>query len=233
MQIIPNYQLFTDGACSGNPGPGGFGYLWLTPDHLAFEGGGFVSHTTNNAMELMAILEGIRARPSEMKSVVLYSDSKYALDGLTKYIHNWVSNGFMSAAGEPIKNQSLWQDLYQEVVQQRDYKISYHWIKGHAGIPLQERVDEIARTYSQSDGASPNLELKSGQPVEVSTSVEAPSSSHSDSARAYYLVKKGDLILRYATWDECKSAVHGVPGVKFKKVHSLAEEQACLKAWHS
>ena len=138
-------EIHTDGACSGNPGPGGWGAL------LRFRGiekelsGGEVQ-TTNNRMELMAAIAALEAlkRPSEIR---LFTDSRYVMDGITKWIIGWKRNGWKTADKKPVKNDDLWRRLDAAAAQHR---IDWRWVKGHAGDPLNERVDAIARAAIKS-----------------------------------------------------------------------------------
>ncbi len=132
--------MSTDGACSGNPGPGGWGVVLRYGDALRELHGG-VADTTNNRMELMAAIEGLRVlkRPCQ---VDLYTDSTYVRDGITKWIHGWVANGWKTAAKKPVKNADLWQELLEET---RRHDIQWHWVKGHAGDEDNERADALAR----------------------------------------------------------------------------------------
>jgi len=133
-------QLYTDGACSGNPGPGGWGALMLWNNHeKELCEGEF--ETTNNRMELMAAIMGLDHLKRGMV-VDLYTDSTYVRDGITKWIHNWKKNGWRTAAKKPVKNADLWKRL--EVSMQR-HQVEWHWVRGHAGNPENERADELAR----------------------------------------------------------------------------------------
>jgi ribonuclease HI len=132
--------IYTDGACSGNPGPGGWGAVLRYGDHLRELHGGEPS-TTNNRMELMAAIQSLEAltRPS---TVQLYTDSRYVLDGITKWLPNWERRGWKTAAKQPVKNVDLWQRL---VAAMGPHEINWHWVKGHNGDPGNERADELAR----------------------------------------------------------------------------------------
>lgn len=133
-------NIWTDGACSGNPGPGGWGALLRYGSHeKELEGG--EAETTNNRMELMAAIAALEALKGP-STVELHTDSTYVKDGITKWIHNWQRNGWKTAAKKPVKNVDLWQRL-QEAMARHD--ISWHWVKGHAGHPENERADELAR----------------------------------------------------------------------------------------
>ena len=133
-------EIFTDGACSGNPGPGGWGAILRFGDHEKELHGG-EANSTNNRMELTAAIEALRAltRPCQ---VVLTTDSVYVKDGITKWIHGWLKNGWKTAAKKPVKNAELWQELWQEV---QRHQVEWRWIKGHAGHDENERADALAR----------------------------------------------------------------------------------------
>ena len=133
-------SIFTDGACSGNPGPGGWGVLMLWGDEEKEIYGG-EPDTTNNRMELMAAIRGLERLKRGMK-VRLYTDSTYVKDGITKWIHGWKKNGWKTAAKKPVKNQDLWQMLEKTIA---EHNVEWHWVKGHAGHPENERADELAR----------------------------------------------------------------------------------------
>lgn len=132
--------VYTDGACSGNPGPGGWG-AWLVSGSHSKEITGGKAETTNNQMELMAAIEGLNVlkAPSE---VILYTDSVYVKDGITKWIHNWKKNGWRTANRKPVKNADLWQAL-DAAVERHD--VTWKWVKGHNGDPGNEKADELAR----------------------------------------------------------------------------------------
>lgn len=132
--------MFTDGACSGNPGPGGWGVLLRSENGTTRELNGGEPATTNNRMELMAVIEGLRALKRKCV-VTIYTDAKYVLDGFEKWLPNWVKNGWKSGSG-PVKNQDLWEALQQEA---RRHELTWVWVKGHAGHPENERADALAR----------------------------------------------------------------------------------------
>ena len=137
-------DIYTDGACSGNPGPGGWGVLMLWKGHEKELTGG-EEGTTNNRMELMAAIRGLESL-KRGASVRLHTDSTYVRDGITKWIHNWKRNGWKTAAKKPVKNADLWQRLEAA---SEGHAISWHWVKGHAGHPENERADELARQGMQ------------------------------------------------------------------------------------
>lgn len=134
-------EIFTDGACSGNPGPGGWGAI-LRYGETEKEMSGGEAGTTNNRMELMAAIEALSALKGTCE-VDLYTDSKYVMDGISKWIHGWKKNGWKTAAKKPVKNAELWQRLEEA---RKAHNVNWHWVKGHAGHAENERADELART---------------------------------------------------------------------------------------
>jgi ribonuclease HI len=131
--------IYTDGACKGNPGPGGWG-AWLRSGQAEREMWGGASQTTNNRMELTAVIQGLAVltRPC---TVAIYTDSEYVKNGITTWIHNWKKRGWRTAANAPVKNVELWQQLDALAAKHR---VSWHWVKGHSGDPGNERADELA-----------------------------------------------------------------------------------------
>ena len=133
-------MIYSDGACSGNPGPGGWGAILIYGGHRkALKGG--EAETMNNRMELMASISALAALKRH-SHVELYTDSAYVKNGISQWIHGWKRNGWKTADRKPVKNVELWQQL-DELRAKHD--ISWHWVKGHAGHPENERADELAR----------------------------------------------------------------------------------------
>lgn len=135
-----NVEVFTDGACSGNPGPGGWGAILRYNGHERELYGG-ERDTTNNRMELLAAINALNTL-KEPCSVDLYTDSAYVRDGISRWIDGWKNNNWRTAAKKPVKNAELWQAL--DTARQR-HEVRWHWVKGHAGHPENERCDELAR----------------------------------------------------------------------------------------
>jgi ribonuclease HI len=134
--------IYTDGACKGNPGPGGWGALLRAADGAEKELCGGELDTTNNRMEMMAVIEALSAlkRPCH---VILFVDSQYVLKGMTEWLHGWKAKGWRTAAKQPVKNVDLWQRL-DALVHQSEHRIEWQWVKGHAGDPGNERADALA-----------------------------------------------------------------------------------------
>ncbi|WP_092023976.1 ribonuclease HI [Marinobacter zhejiangensis] len=131
--------MYTDGACKGNPGPGGWGVVLRYGDAMKTLHGG-ERNTTNNRMELMAAIQGLRAL-TRTCSIDLYTDSQYVRKGITEWMKGWKKNGWKTAARKPVKNDDLWKALDEEVGR---HTVTWHWVKGHAGIPDNELADELA-----------------------------------------------------------------------------------------
>lgn len=140
MNETRRIAIYTDGACSGNPGPGGWGAILRAGEHEKELSGG-EDETTNNRMELMAAIAALEElkKPS---SIDLFTDSTYVRDGIMKWIHNWKRNGWKTAAKKPVKNVDLWKRLELAM---EPHDIEWHWVKGHNGHPDNERADELAR----------------------------------------------------------------------------------------
>ncbi|WP_337846473.1 ribonuclease HI [Sphingomonas sp.] len=136
---LPLVEIATDGACKGNPGRGGWGVL-LRAGTVEKELSGGEAHTTNNRMELMAAIQGLKAlnKPCRVK---LSTDSRYVMDGLTKWIKGWQRNGWKTADKKPVKNSDLWIELLDAA---KPHRIEWQWVKGHAGHPDNERADQLA-----------------------------------------------------------------------------------------
>jgi ribonuclease HI len=140
MSEIPAVEIYTDGACSGNPGPGGWGAL-LRFGAVEKELSGGEAHTTNNRMELMAAIAALEAlkKPARIK---LYTDSIYVKDGISRWLKGWKTKGWLTADKKPVKNKELWQQLDAAT---QIHQIEWLWVKGHSGHPENERADQLAR----------------------------------------------------------------------------------------
>ena len=139
-------QIFSDGSCLGNPGPGGYGVILRYKDINKELSQGY-THTTNNRMELMAVIVGLSSLKEPCK-VTITTDSQYVKNGLTKWLEGWKRNHWVSSSKAPVKNKDLWQRLDKESSRQ---EITFCWVKGHAGHPENERCDELARTAALGD----------------------------------------------------------------------------------
>ena len=132
-------MIYTDGACSGNPGPGGWGaVLFFNGTEKEISGG--EAHTTNNRMEIRAAIEGLNAHKRSC-AVDLFTDSQYVRQGITQWMHNWKRRGWRTADNKPVKNEDLWRELDEAAAR---HDVAWHWVKGHADDPINIRVDELA-----------------------------------------------------------------------------------------
>ena len=138
-------KIYTDGSCLGNPGPGGWGAI-LVYGEVEKEMSGGEEDTTNNRMELLAAIMALEALKRPVP-VTLTSDSSYLKDGITKWIHGWKKNGWKTAAKKPVANQDLWQRLDAAIA---PHDINWQWVKGHAGHPMNERCDDLARQAAEA-----------------------------------------------------------------------------------
>ena len=142
--------MFTDGACKGNPGPGGWGVLLRMGRHEKEMAGG-EPETTNNRMEMTAVLKAFEAL-IEPCDVTVHTDSRYVIDGMTKWIAGWKRNGWVNASKQPVKNSDLWHDLIEAAAR---HKVRWEWVRGHSGHVENERVDRLASDAANEAGAKP------------------------------------------------------------------------------
>ena len=231
--------IYSDGACSGNPGPGGWGSIIGTPDHMVIELGGFVSATTNNQMELLGLINALDfAKKITCDQILCYTDSSYVLNGAMKWIKGWSARGWKNAEGKEIANKELWQMLQSVLTYFPEKKIKWFYVRGHTGVSGNERCDEIAVGFSKNEyvnlfeGTNDNysfdvFESPKTEPIPENNFKKKDSSE----GVAYYLSLKNGVLERHKTWPECEQRVKGAPGVKFKKVKNQIEETQVLKGW--
>jgi ribonuclease HI len=233
--------IFTDGACSGNPGPGGWGTIVALADGRVLELGGGVPATTNNRMEMSAVLEGLKAVAALPGVVIVHTDSTYVLGGITNWISGWKRRGWTTAAGEPVKNEDIWRALDAAVAARGKGGVEWRWVRGHDGHDGNERCDAIAVAYSKRysielyDGpllSYPygSLAISEAKPLPEKKKPSGKSKSAAATGPATYLSLLDGKLERHSTWKDCESRVKGRPA-KFKKVKSSDEERATLKGW--
>jgi ribonuclease HI len=230
--------VFADGAAKGNPGPGGWGVVIVTPSGHVTELGGGERHTTNNRMELSAVIEALRHLRDTPGPLAVYTDSTYVIRGIREWIHGWRRRGWKTAAGTDVLNRDLWEGLAALLAARgRDASVAWHYVRGHTGIPGNERVDEIADGWAT---ARP-VPLHNGPLIRYPIAVldlpddtrlpergahgQTPKTVHS-----YLSVVDGQPV-RHATWAECERRVKGRPGARFKKAMSAADEATILRQW--
>jgi ribonuclease HI len=233
--------VFTDGASKGNPGPGGWGVIIATPQgHVTELGGGAVT-TTNNKMELTGAIAALSYLSGTTGRVSIYTDSTYVIQGISAWVHNWKRRGWKTSIGGEVLNRDLWERLDQLVSARGARAITWHYVRGHVGIPGNERVDEIADAFAMQKPVVLYQGALSGYAIPVfdipdETSVpprSKPSSSSSASrspAYSYLSVVDGKP-MRHTTWKECEQRVHGRAGARFKKAQAAADEAAILGSW--
>jgi ribonuclease HI len=229
--------VFTDGAAKGNPGPGGWGAVVVTPAGEVTELGGGVPHTTNNRMELTAAIAALELVGRAEAPVAVHTDSAYVIRGMREWIHGWRRRGWRTAAGADVLNRDLWEKLAS--VEQRAGKVVWHYVRGHHGIPGNERADEIANAHAE--GRRPPLYrgplIRYGVAVHdipedtrVPERSSAPGGSRRATPHSYLSVVDG-VPARHASWAECERRVKGRSGARFKKAMTAAEEEAILRDW--
>ncbi|HEX7407742.1 MAG TPA: ribonuclease HI [Candidatus Binatia bacterium] len=233
--------VFTDGAAKGNPGPGGWGVIIATPNGHVTELGGGAAHTTNNQMELTAPIEALRRLQRTPGALAIYTDSTYVIKGIREWIWAWRKRGWKTAEGKDVLNRELWEALASLVAARGKGGIEWHYVRGHTGIPGNERVDEIANAFALKrhpklhDGPLLRYPLPIFDvPDDTSVPKRAPgaSSSGKSKAAAYsYLSVVDGTPMRHATWAECERRVKGRSGARFKKAMSAVDEVTILRAW--
>ncbi|MBI3289638.1 MAG: ribonuclease HI [Elusimicrobia bacterium] len=231
--------LFTDGACSGNPGPGGWACVAATPDGRAFELAGGEALTTNNRMELAGVIAGLEAVRDFRGPAIVHSDSIYVISGITEWIGGWKRRGWRTAGNEPVKNEDLWRKLDALVSARGKGGVQWRWVKGHSGHDANERCDELAVALSRRRPVTlyegPLISYPHGSLAFLEAA--APPKRSSDRRRAAetgpvsYLSLLEGRLETHATWQECEARVKGRSGARFKKVRSEAEAAAVKKSW--
>ncbi len=246
-----NVIIYTDGACSGNPGPGGWGSVFATytnaNDVVIYELGGPAAQTTNNRMELEALIQPLQQLSKKLTKttscqIQIYTDSVYVIKGATQWIHGWKKNGWKNAAGEDVTNQDLWRDL-DEVLRtlktKAELKIKWDYVRGHQGTHGNERCDQIAVAFSKNDyidlyeGSAAHyfFDILTPPPTEPIKESNWKKDKTAAPKKSWYMVLKNGVVSRYDAWAQCEAAVKGASGVKFKKVSSDSEEADLLKSW--
>jgi ribonuclease HI len=233
--------VFTDGAAKGNPGPGGWGVVIVTPDDRVRELGGGSPHTTNNRMELTGPIEALRHLQTTSGLIALYTDSTYVIRGIREWIWAWRRRGWKTAEGNDVLNRELWERLSHLVEQRGNKEIEWHYVRGHSGIAGNERVDEIANSFALGADAGlyeGPLREYPWNVLELPEDTRLPQRSTSSSrggatkAAAYsYLSMVDGVLMRHATWSECEGRVKGRSGARFKRAKNAEDEAAILREW--
>ncbi len=238
-QLPDNISLvYCDGACSGNPGPGGWGSIVCFPDGDVRELGGGNPSTTNNQMELMGATEALHALAEIPGPVWLYTDSVYVIRGITQWIWGWQRNGWKTSDGKEVLNKDFWIDLSKVVSKRKKADaVVWRYSRGHTGIPGNERCDEIAVAFSQGRRVSLYNGPRENYPFDVTELPKEESIPESKFQKGpkpvahSYLSLLGATALRHKNWPDCERRVKGQPGAKFKKAMTADEEATILKGW--
>jgi len=233
--------IFTDGSSRGNPGPGGWGAIVVWGLELKASGEGKIAEiggrealTTNNRMEMKAVIEALSylsAKHEALSSkLLIYCDSSYVINGATKWAKGWKENGWMTKAKGEVSNKDLWEEI---ITLTEKFNIEWKQIEGHAGIIGNERCDEIATSFADDTG----IDLYNGSfenykldILSLAPSEALKKKSKSNSAKAYSYISLVDgKILIHKTWRECEARVKGKSGVRFKKSLSSADEAKIIE----
>ncbi|OGC88680.1 ribonuclease HI [Candidatus Adlerbacteria bacterium RIFOXYC1_FULL_48_26] len=226
--------IFSDGASKGNPGPGGWGAL-VANEETVIELGGREDHTTNNRMELTGALEALTHAPHKDADAVLYTDSRYVINGITKWVKGWEANGWVTQNKKPVLNKDLWEKLV-DAVRARSGKIKWEYVGGHVGIAGNERVDEIASNFAEKIPVTLYSGTRAAYTVnvadisldQVKQKAKSESSARSKLKAYSYVSKVDGTIQVHKTWAECEARVKG-KAARFKKATSSAEETQIIQ----
>ena len=233
--------VFTDGATKGNPGPGGWGAIVVTPDGHVTELGGGSPLTTNNQMELTGPIEVLTHLRRTPGIVAIHTDSTYVIRGIREWIWAWRKRDWKTTAGNDVSNRELWERLAALAGERGKAGLEWHYVRGHTGIVGNERADEIADAFALRRRPSlyrgpliryplPILDVPDDTSVPKRTT--ATSSAGKSKAPAYsYLSVVDGKPMRHATWADCERRVKGRSGARFKKALSASDEVAILSSW--
>ena len=231
--------VFTDGAAKGNPGPGGWGAIIVTPDGQVTELGGAATHTTNNKMELTGAIRALAALGGTAGPLAIYTDSTYVIQGIRDWIWGWRRRGWKTAEGADVQNRDLWEQLHALVTERDKGTIAWHYVRGHVGIPGNERVDAIADGLARGARVTLYAGPLAGYdvaildvPEETAVPKRTSPGARKDKAAAHsYLSVVDGKPMRHTSWAECERRVRGRSGALFKKATSPADEIAILRNW--
>ncbi len=226
-------KIFTDGAAKGNPGPGGYGAVVLLGDKVLEVGAG-KKLTTNNEMELKAVVEALKNVPKTVKEVEIYTDSKYVVEGATGWTFGWVKNGWKTKSGSDVSHKEIWQELIQLL---KEIKVDWHKVPGHVGIIGNERADTIASDFGEGKKVvlykgprkSYGYEIENVAYDEEKALLRSDARKRSMQKAYSYVSKVDGVVMTHQTWAECEARVKNKSGVRFKKATSAEEEKEIIK----
>lgn len=228
--------IYTDGACSGNPGPGGWGAIVASPAGHVKELGGQGNDTTNNRMEMAGTIHALAHLKNDPAPILLFTDSTYVIRGISQWVFGWKRKGWKNAAGQAVLNQDLWEELLRLVSARPKNNINWQYCRGHRGTPGNERCDEIAVAMSKRQW----VDLYDGPLVGYGIAIhdlpeyEALPEMHAKEPKKVahsYLSYVDGKALRHANWASCERATKGRPGAKFKKAMAASDEATILESW--
>jgi ribonuclease HI len=222
--------IFTDGSSLGNPGAGGWGAIVQAGSQVA-EYGGREDNTTNNRMEMMAVIASLESLQDTAESIAVYTDSKYLIQGITAWVKGWQQNGWKTKNKTDVLNKDLWQKLVTVV---EGKEIKWNHVDGHQGIPGNERVDRIAVSFAENKPVSLYNGPKDAYTIDLSITISQTggikrTSSGSKKAFSYISMVDG-VIQTHETWAECEARVKGKKA-RFKKALSKEEEEQIIALW--
>ncbi len=240
MENFEGHLLFTDGSSLGNPGPGGWGAVLVLSGARVMEMGGNATHTTNNRMELLALIEGLKRMEDESGDLTIFTDSKYVHKGSTEWASGWEHRGWKTMAKTDVENRDLWEQAITLLGDRKKFgHIAWTHVPGHSGIAGNERCDAIATGFAKEE----EVELFEGDLgdyaidiLNIAIDEVVAQKRHDDRAhsraKAYsYLSLVNGIAMRHLTWAECEKRVKGKPGVRYKKAISQEDEESILKSW--
>lgn len=220
VRVRRSYDIYTDGASSGNPGPSGWGAVIIGAGRRVEIGGGALC-ATNNQMELSAVIEALREVPQGVP-VTIHADSSYVIDGITRHIRRWRKNNFYTVDRRPVENRDLWEELDSLSGE----NVIYAKVAGHSGDPENERANDIAQGFSRHENVK--LADEAYTPSESAALPVVPG----DLKFPLYVVLEGGELSYYPDWENCERAVHG-RSCRFKKCKNAGELQFILAKWGS
>ncbi len=221
-------KIYTDGSSRGNPGPGGWGAILVMEDKVV-EIGGREFETTNNRMELSAVLESLKYLSNE-HDLEINTDSAYVLNGATRWVKGWVKNNWKTSTKDDVLNKDLWEQMLTQTTHRN---ISWNLVKGHSGHSANERCDVIATSFADNSPVVLYVGSKDRYGVNINEVISKSESGKSKSkSKAYSYVSMVDNEIQvHKTWDECKARVSGKSGARFKKSTSPENEEEIIAAF--
>lgn len=225
--------IYTDGASSGNPGPGGWAAV-ISDSKTVLEIGNYEPKTTNNRMELTAVIEALKKTAIGDK-IKIVSDSSYVVKGITEWITGWIENDWQTKSRVPVASKDLWQELFDLT---NDRQVEWLLVKGHAQTSGNNRADILATTFASEvvprlyhgPKSEYRIDLTEPTPLQIASDKEQFKKSKGGKAYSYLSLVNG-VLKKHKTWSECESRITGKAGAKFRKAVSAADESEILKSW--